>query len=480
LSTPPPHIVAPAVKVASGPPLDVYESLARELGAERVLRNDSELGRFAEDRSGLGRYPADAAALCSSAEQVQLVLQWAAAHRVPVTPRGAGSGMTGGALPTRGGLVLSTERMQRVKEIDEESLVAVVEPGVITGELQAQVEALGLFYPPDPASLAYCSLGGNVAENAGGPRALKYGTTREYVLGLEVALMGGQRLRTGRRTAKGVTGYDITALFVGSEGTLGVATELTLRLLPKPEAAATMLATFGDLIDAGIAVTRVLRQGFRPRVVELMDHAAIEHIRPRATYRIPPGARALMIIELDGEQVAMAHSVQRCADLCLDAGATDVQVANNEDERDRLWQTRRITSTCLKEVHPIKVSEDIVVPRRHIPEILRRIDHVAGKYNLLVATFGHAGDGNLHVNLLSDEPHKEGAIARRIEDARGDVFRETLALGGTLSGEHGIGLTKKPFLSWEQPAELIALQRKLKRAFDPEDLLNPGKIFPDV
>jgi glycolate oxidase len=459
--------------------MDVFDGLARELGATKVIRDEAALDRFASDESGLGRYPAEAAVLCTTADEVKTVLSWAARHRVPVTPRGAGSGMTGGCLPVRGGIVLSTEPMNRVLEIDKDNLIAVVEPGVITADLHDQVEAQGMFYPPDPASLGFCTLGGNIAENAGGPRAFKYGSTRDYVLGLDLTLIGGESFRTGRRTAKGVTGYDVTALFVGSEGTLGVATEITLKLLPKPEAVATLLAVFASDVAAGVAVTRVLGGGFRPRVLELLDHAAIEHVRPRATYRIPQAAHALLIIELDGDAAGMETAMLRCASLCEDVGAIEVLVAKDERERRDLWQTRRVTSTALKEAHKIRLSEDIVVPRAAIPEMLRRVDSICAAGNLLHAAYGHAGDGNLHVNLLSDEARLEGATKRRFEDAVGGLFKQTLALGGTLSGEHGIGLAKKPYISWEQAPELIAMQKKLKRAFDPDDLLNPGKIFPD-
>src|SRR5262249_44441764 len=272
--------------------MDAYQLLERELGTGKVLRDAERLDEYATDESGLGRYPPDCAVLCDSREEVQLVLRLAQEHRLPVTPRGAGSGMTGGALPVRGGIVLSTERMKRVLEIDDVSLLAVVEPGVILGEFQAEVESRGLFYPPDPASLAFCSLGGNVAECAGGPRAFKYGVTREYVLGLDVTLMGGRRIQCGRRTAKGGTGYDVTAPVVGSEGTLGVATEITLKVLPMPPAVTAMLAVFPDAVRAGSAISQILRLGTRPRALELLDRASLAHLRGKGPYRFPEGAGA--------------------------------------------------------------------------------------------------------------------------------------------------------------------------------------------
>jgi glycolate oxidase len=340
------------------------------------------------------------------------------------------------------------------------------------------VEKERLFYPPDPASLAFCSLGGNVAENAGGPRAFKYGVTREYVIGLDVALMGGERLRMGRRTAKGVTGYDLVGAFVGSEGTFGVTTEITVKLLPLPSGVATLLGIFPSLGDAGEAITAILQRGHRPRALELMDRVAIEHVRPKSEYRFPVDAGAVAIIELDGDAEGLEGAAQRCAAACEEKGAVDVLVARDEAERRRLWQARRIVSPSLRAAHPFKVSEDIAVPRGRIPEMLRRIEAIAHRHELPIATYGHAGDGNLHVNLLCDQDRREPAVARRVEAAIEALFRETVALRGTLSGEHGIGLTKQRYMPLEQSASLIEWQKRLKRLWDPENLLNPGKIFP--
>jgi glycolate oxidase len=414
--------------------------------------------------------------LATSREQVELVLRLAREHRVPVTPRGTGTGMTGGALPARGGIILSTERMTRIKEINEEDLLAVVEPGVICGDLQTAVEEQGLFYPPDPASLSMCSLGGNVAENAGGPRAFKYGVTREYVLGLECVLMGGEVIAPGRRTSKGVTGYDVTAAIVGSEGTFAVATEVTLKLLPRPPAVATLLAVFPDLIVAGQAVTRVIKLGARPRALELLDRLTLDHLRGRTPYRLPPGAGAVLICELDGEAEGLDAQLLRCAGACEQAGAVEVVIAQSEKERRELWETRRRANPLLKELHRHKIPEDIVVPRGSIPEMLRRVDTIAAEERVACATYGHAGDGNLHINLLLDDDEAE--TQRRAEAAVARVIRATLDLRGTLAGEHGVGLLKSRFVPWEQAPPLLRLQRELKRVFDPDDLLNPGKIFP--
>ena len=457
--------------------VDVAELLSRELGPDRVLRTPEKLEAYARDESGRGVFPPDAAVLCDSRAEIELVLRLAAEHKIPVTPRGTGTGMTGGALPVRGGIVLSTERMKRIIDISVDDRIAIVEPGVVNADLQAAVEAQSMFYAPDPASLAMCSMGGNVAENAGGPRAFKYGVTRDWTLGLVVTLMGGETLRLGRKTPKGVTGYDLTALFVGSEGTFGVTSEITVKLVGRPEGVGTLVAIMPDAMTAGRAVSAIIRKGYRPRALELLARATIDHIRPKAKFTFPEGAGALVLIELDGEPEGMEASLLRAGGLCEDLGATEVIVARDDADRERLWGARRGCSKALREAHAFKVSEDIVVPPGAIAEMLARVDAVAAKERLTTATFGHAGDGNLHVNVLTDENHKDPAVAARIQSALGGVFRAALDLGGTLSGEHGIGIAKARYMAWEQSQEVIDWQKRLKRLWDPRDLLNPGKIF---
>jgi glycolate dehydrogenase FAD-linked subunit len=459
---------------------DIADLLARELGTGKVIaRGDDRLIDYGRDESPLGaEYPPDCAALCETAGEVATVLRICAEAKVPVTPRGAGSGLCGGALPIAGGVVLSTEKMKRIVEIDPDDLVCVVEPGVITGELQARVEDAGLFYPPDPASLEMCSIGGNAATNAGGPRAFKYGVTREYVLGLDVALMGGERLHCGRRTAKGVTGYDLVAGFVGTEGTFGVITELTLKLLPKPPAATTVLAVFADTQAAGACISALLRGGLRPRVLELADKSSIDHIRSKSRYRFPDHAGAVVLLEMDGDPDTMAVEMERVGMACDDLGALDVLAAVDAAERRALWEARRLISSSLKAAHRIKINEDVCVPRGAIVEMLRRCDALSAESGVPIAVFGHAGDGNLHVNLLSDDDPGDPAVAAHMLETTRRLFAHAIELRGTLSGEHGVGLSKRDFMPMEQSEQVLEWQRRWKRMWDPQELLNPGKVLP--
>ncbi|MCC7386323.1 MAG: FAD-binding protein [Deltaproteobacteria bacterium] len=445
-----------------------------ELGTARVLSDPDLLARYGEDASFSGVYAPDLVVRAENAREVQEVFAAAAEHRVPVTPRGLGSGKSGGALPIHGGVVLSLERMNRLKEISRGDMLAVAEPGIITHDLMQAVEAEGLFYPPDPNSLKICSLGGNVACNAGGPRALKYGVTRSYILGLEVVLPTGEKLSIGRRTIKGVTGYDLVGLFVGSEGTLGVITEITCRLIPLPRAVTTALVSFPDVHRATAALTLVFGAGLIPRTLELLDKAALDAVRAKTPGRFPADAGALLILETDAvtEERAM-EELERAAEACQAEGAMEILVAQNEAEREKIWEPRRVLSMTLAETAPRKMSEDIVVPRSQIPAMLAEVERIGAKNRIRLATYGHAGDGNLHVNVLFDDESQDRA-QRAVEE----VMRAAVGLQGTISGEHGVGLTKREFISLEQPEPLLELQRRMKAVFDPAGILNPGKIFP--
>jgi glycolate oxidase len=447
--------------------------LDRALGTSKLLVSSDGRAAYASDDSDVQGPLPDVVVIAATAEDVQKTLAIAERHGVPVTPRAAGTGRTGGAVPAAGGIVLATHALAQVKDIDKSDMLAVVQPGVVTGALHAMCEKEGLFYPPDPNSLDMCMIGGNVAENAGGPRAFKYGVTREYVLGLDVCLMGGKALSVGRRTVKGVTGYDVTALFVGSEGTLGVFTEITLRLVPNPPQIATLLALYTDIHACGAAVTRVVAKGIRPRCLELLDSPTLDAVRAQVS--IDPRAGAMLLCEVDGDASAVESEMMRLGEALGDGeGVVDVLVAQDPAQRARLWAGRRALSIATRKLARHKLSEDVVVPRSKIPELLRRVDQIGEQNKTRHLTYGHAGDGNLHVNFLWEDDSERPKIDRSIEL----LMRATIELGGTLSGEHGIGVTKAQYLPFEQSNELIELQRSIKSVFDPKDLLNPGKIFP--
>ena len=464
---------APEVKLPTRAGVDRAKiELERRLGPSKVLTGADACATYATDDSDVGGRAPDAVVLATSVEDVVATLAVAEACDVPVTPRAGGTGRTGGAVPVAGGIVLATGALAQIKEIDRANLVAFVQPGVVTGAFHDAVEREGLFYAPDPNSLESCCIGGNVAENAGGPRAFKYGVTRDWVLGLEACLMGGRVLRTGKRTVKGVTGYDVTALLVGSEGTLAVFTEATLRLVPKPPGVATALALFADVRAAARAVGAIVAAGVVPRCLEMLDAATLGAVRG-AGVAVDLRAGAMLLVEVDGEGADRAlERVGEAASGC--DGCLDVVVAQDAGQRDRLWTARRMLSKATRKLARHKLSEDIVVPRSRIADLLARVDEIGHETSVRHLAYGHAGDGNLHVNFLWDDDAERPAVERAI----GLLMRATIDLGGTLSGEHGIGVSKAQYLPLEQSDDLIALQRDIKRAFDPRDLLNPGKIFP--
>ena len=454
---------------------ELHRDLESLLGAGKVLGGDDEaLAPWARDESHCTPVAPAAVVLAASRADVEAVLRYAAEKRVPVTPCGARTGKSGGSIPAPGGIALSLERMDRVLAFEPDDGVIVVEPGVITGRVMELAEEAGLFYPPDPNSWEMCTIGGNVAENAGGPRALKYGVTRDYVLGLEAVLAGGEVIRTGRRTVKGVAGYDLTSLLVGSEGTLAVITEITLRLVPLPREVRTALCVFADAQAAARTVAAVLRAGILPRTLELFDDQAIAACADSGPFRFPAGAGAAILAETDGDDgEAVMGALVRLGEIAVEQGALEVLVAQSAAQRRDLWATRRQVSSALKARFPRKISEDVVVPRSRIPEAIERFKAIGREHGFPVATYGHAGDGNLHTNVL----FRDAVEAPAVEACLSALMRATLELGGTISGEHGVGLAKRAFLPWEQAPGLIALQRRLKAAFDPLGLLNPGKIF---
>ncbi len=411
-----------------------------------------------------------------STDEVSRAVSFGFEEGVSLVPRGAGSGMTAGAVPLEKSIVLSLESMNRILDIDESNLVAVVEPGVINAHLQDVLEHRGLFYPPDPASMAFCTIGGNVAENAGGPRALKYGVTSDYVLGLEIVLPDGKVLITGGKTHKGVVGYDLTRLIVGSEGTLAVITKIFLKVIPLPEEIITLLCIFPRLDKAAEAVSRITALKIVPRTLEFMDRETIQAVEKYKTVGFPGNADALLLIETDGPRDSAARDAERVADICSSLGAR-VSAADDVFARQRLWEARRAVSPALYRISPTKINEDIVVPRSRIPDMLKSLREISEKHNLKIVNFGHAGDGNIHVNIMTDINDKDEF--KRAKDAVGEVFEATLKLGGTISGEHGVGLTKARYIGMELSPESIGLMKSIKRVFDPKGILNPGKIFPN-
>ncbi|HKZ46157.1 MAG TPA: FAD-linked oxidase C-terminal domain-containing protein [Thermodesulfobacteriota bacterium] len=455
------------------------QSLIKELGQivgkENIATAKEDLICYSYDATNQQFLP-DAVVFPKNADEISLILKLANKEGFPVVPRGAGSGFSGGSLPVECGVVVSLERMNKILKIDADNLIAIVEPGVVTGELQWAVEDLGLFYPPDPSSLKFCTIGGNVAECAGGPRAVKYGVTKDYVLGLEVVLPTGDIINTGAQTLKDVVGYDLTKLMVGSEGTLGIVTKIILKLLPLPEAAKTMLAVFSDMRDAATTVSNIISSRIIPSTLEFMDKNSISCVDDYSSMGLPTDVEALLLIEVDGAKELVENQAETIKKICLDNGAREVRIAGDKREVKQLWQVRRAISPALAKLKPNKINEDIVVPRSKIPDAIIGVKEIAKKYNLTNANFGHAGDGNIHVNIMIDKSDKDEF--EKAEKAVKEIFELVLDFGGTISGEHGIGISKMPYIGMELSQPAIEVMKKIKQVLDPKGILNPGKIFP--
>ncbi len=455
----------------------LVEELREIAGEENVLTSPEELLCYSYDSTVLQHLP-EVVVLPRTTQEVAATVALANRERIPILPRGAGTNLAGGTIPIKGGIVLSLTRMIDILEIDDVNMLAVVQPGVVTGKLQAAVAKQGLYYPPDPASLKATTIGGNLGMNAGGPHALKYGVTSDYVMGLEVVLPSGEVIRTGGKAIKNVTGYNLTQLFVGSEGTLGVITEVTLRLIPQPETTGSVLAAFADLDDAATLVNRILHAGVTPAVIEIMDQMTIQTVDDYLQSGLPREAASLLLIQVDGVQAAVDQELGIVAQLCRDNKATTAEVATTPEEEETLWKARRSISPSLTRVRPNKLGEDISVPREAIPEVVRRIQEISSQRNLPIAIFGHISDGNLHPNILFDQTDPEEM--ERVEAASGDIFEVATSVGGTLSGEHGIGLLKQKYLSLDLPEGTVEVMRTIKKALDPHNIMNPGKIFPEA
>jgi glycolate oxidase len=453
----------------------ILDEIRAIIPQERILLDLQERYSYSFDAS-FGEYLPDVVIQPYDTEEISQLVKLANNYRIPVYPRGAATSLSGGPLPVEGGMVIDLSRLNQKLIIDRENLLAVVSPGVITGDIHKKAEEVGLFYPPDPSSSHVSTIGGNLLENSSGPKGLKYGTTKEYVIGLEVVTPTGEIIRTGGKTVKNVTGYDLTRLIVGSEGTLAIVTEATLRLIPKPQARKTLLATFNQVVDSGYAITKILSNGILPAAMELMDNAcirAVEHFQPCG---LPVDAEALIIIEVDGHPLAIEEEIRKCEAICYEQGATNVRVAQDEAERAEIWKARKMVSPAITQLGPTKISEDATVPRSQIPAMMERLHQIRDKYQLNLVVFGHAGDGNLHPNIITDKRNIEEM--KRAEDAVSEIFEAAVSLGGTLSGEHGIGTMKAPYMEMELGKEGLLMMKKIKDAWDPNHILNPGKIFP--
>ncbi len=457
---------------------EIIAELEAAIGSEKVLSSPVDLIAYSFDGTFEQQLP-DAVVLPESNEDVSAVVRVAAQYDVPIVPRGMSSGLAGGSIAVRGGIVMSLTRMNRILEIDRENMTATVQAGVVTADLQTEVEKLGLFYPPDPSSIKQSTIGGNVACNAGGPRCLKYGVTEDYVLGLTVVLADGRIMETGGKAIKYVTGFNIDQLFVGSEGALGIITEVILRLIARPPYTRTALVHFPTLDDAGRSIQAVLARGLVPAAMELLDETAIECIEEAMQLGLPLDVEALLVIESDGaDEDSVQREIDAVADVCLQTGASRVDVARDEKERDDLWRARRSISPSLARRAPNKLGEDITVPRSAIPEAIRRIKAISAEYDLPIVVFGHAGDGNLHPNILFDR--RDPAQWEKVEQIVGEIFHLALDLEGTLSGEHGIGTFKLPYMREALGPASINIQWRIKQAMDPQNILNPGKVLPEL
>jgi len=450
--------------------------LIEAVGKKYVLHTPEDLAVYSYDGTFAESLP-DVVVLPATTEQVSQIVKLAATARVPVVPRGMGSGMAAGSIPFKGGIVISLTRMNHILEIDTENATVRTEAGVVTADLQAAVEKIGFFYPPDPSSIRHSTIGGNIACNAGGPRCLKYGVTGDYVLGLTVVLADGRILKTGGKPIKDVTGYDLNGLFTGSEGTLGLITEALLRLVAKPRYARTALAEFASLVDASRTVNAILLAGILPAALELMDQTAIVCIEEALHLGLNTDVEASLIIETDGaDEQTVLREIEAAARICQESGAQSVKLAGDESERASLWKARRSMSPSLARKAPNKLGEDITVPRSAIPEVIKRLRAISAKHGLPVVIFGHAGDGNLHPNILFDKRQPEQW--QKAEQMVAEIFEAALAVGGTLSGEHGVGMLKRPYMERALGSISIDVQRHIKQALDPLNILNPGKIFP--
>lgn len=454
---------------------NAIEQKLHEILGDRLLTDVDDRISYGFDGS-FGQYIPDYVVQVISAEEVQAVVRVADEYVIPVTPRGAATSLSGGPLPVEGGIVMDFSQWNHYLEIFPDDLLIKVSPGVRTGDIHKLADDYNLMYPPDPSSSSVCTIGGNLAENAGGPRGVKYGVTKDYVLGLQVVTADGSIIHTGGQTVKNVTGYDLTKLLVGSEGTLGIITEATLRLIPKPLDTMTAMIVYDDLYTAGKSISTILTSGVRPSKMEILDQNAINKVEDYAGLDLPREAAAVLLVEVDGDTEALKKEMEVIRSALKKIGVTGVNIAGDKEEEAKLWQVRKLVSPAIVSSGYTKISEDATVPLSKIPDMFKKIDEIKEKYHLNIVVFGHAGDGNLHPTINTNM--RDSEEVSRVEDAVEEIFNYAIELGGTLSGEHGIGTMKRAFLEKETGQAGLEFQKAVKKALDPKNILNPGKIFP--
>ena len=456
--------------------MNIVSELRQLLGADIIADDAPTLSEHSGDKWFAKETP-EVVVFARSTKEITTILRFANENKIPVTARGAGYGYVGGCVPVRHGIALSCARMNRIKEVNFADAVAIVEPGVITAELKRAVRNKKLFYPPDPASLEHCTIGGNVATNAGGPRCLKYGVTRNYVIGLEVVLANGDLLRTGGRVHKNKTGFDLIGLFVGSEGMLGIVTEITLKLLPLPPARATLSASLGTISQAAEVVRQILGAGFLPSSLEIADKFTLEAARKDSGgAHVPPG-NAHLLVELDGQEEAVAAEMEKLRALVASRKPSSLEIATNEADSEKLWALRREFSNSLRATGLTKLNQDVVVPRGRLVDLVAFAEKLSSRSGFPIACFGHAGDGNIHVNIMADRYNREAAVRQKVQETLDELFAQVLQWGGVITGEHGIGLAKKRWWPEASGEAVDQLHRTLKQALDPNNILNPGKFL---
>jgi glycolate oxidase len=468
------HFDSKGRKMTNASKPEVLEKLAKIVGGENMLVEPEKVEPYGAD-AVKEKFPPEAVLFPESTRQVSEILKLANKENFPVTARGGGVGYTGGAVPVDGGIVIGTDRMNKIIEISEENLYAICQPGIRTFELQQEVEKFGLIFPPDPASYKDSFIGGNIAENAGGMRTPKYGNTKMSVLGLEVVTATGEIIRTGGKTVKNVVGFDLTGLMCGSEGLLGIITEATLKLLPKPEATATVRASFKSMNEACEVLTKFTPCGLLPMAMEVIDRNSIGAIEKNYAFGFSPDTEALLLVAVDGEKSQVMRDSKLIEKILGENGGFDILRSENPEDENKLWDARRAISPSLMKYNNLKINEDVVVPRSRVPELIAQVEEIGQKHSTFVANFGHAGDGNIHVNFMCDRDDPD-SVARARKCVK-ETFELSVELGGTISGEHGIGYVKSQYLEIAIDKPTLEIMKSIKKVFDPNGILNPGKMF---